>query len=248
MNSTQIQNYIEDTENQIDAIIGRENVFEDNNVFNLYIRPYLNKINALKELLINRLKNFVRKSNNKLYLNQIKYYLKMINPIKLDLLANYIKLDIERLKDLVLKFISKNKLNAKIINEKLYFQQIESEIHDSKEILFFKNIKTIGNEIYLNFKLTNPSNFDFKDLQISLKVPSYLNFQRKESFPKYLQLNELKPGKNFQFNYVLKVDKQKELKKNLFDPSADEIKLDLHYRDEFDIARKTTKHIDLFIR
>ncbi len=248
MNSTQIQSYIEDTEKQIDVIIGRENIFEDNNVFNLYIRPYLNKINASKELLINRLKNFVRKSNNKVYLNQIKYYLKMINPIKLDLLATYVKLDIERLKDLVLKFISKNKLNAKIINEKLYFQQIESEISDSREILFFKNIKTIGNEIYLNFKLTNPSNFDFKDLQISLKTPSYLNFQRNESFPKYLQINELKPGKIFKFNYVLKVDKQKELKKNLFDPSADEIKLDLNYKDQFDIPRKTTKHIDLFIR
>jgi len=248
INSAQIQNYIEETEKQIDAILGREKIFDDNNLFNLYIRPYLNKINASKELLINRLKNFVRKSNNKLYLNQIKYYLKMINPIKLDLLANYIKLDIERLKDLVLKFISKNKLNAKIINEKLYFQQIESDMPDSKEILFFKNIKTIGSEIYLNFKLTNPSNFDFKDLQISLKVPSYLNLQRKESFPKFLQINELKPGKNFQFNYVLKVDKQKELKKNLFDPSADEIKLDLYYRDQFDITRKMTKHIDLFIR
>ncbi|MFX0000058.1 MAG: HEAT repeat domain-containing protein [Candidatus Hodarchaeota archaeon] len=247
MNSTQIQNYIEDTEKQINNIIGNEKLFEDNNIFNLYIRPYINKFNSSKELLINRLKTFNRKAKNKLYLNQLKYYAKILNPIKLDLLSSYIDLDIERLKDLILKFINKNKISAKVINDKLYFQQIESEMPDSKEILFFKNIKTIGNEIYLNFKLSNPSNFDFKDLQISLKIPSYLNFQRKESFPKYLQINELKPGKNFQFNYVLKVDKQKELKKNLFDPSADEIKLDLYYRDQFNIARKTTKHIDLFI-
>ncbi|MFX1304603.1 MAG: HEAT repeat domain-containing protein [Promethearchaeota archaeon] len=246
INTMQIQNYIEDAEKKIDIILGKEKIFEDNNIFNLYIRPYLNKFNASKELIINKSKTFVRKSNNKLYLNQIKYYLKIINPIKLDLLANYIKLDIERVKELVLKFINKNKLNAKIINDKLYFQQIDSEIPDSKEILFFKNIKTIGNEIYLNFKLTNPSNFDFKDLQISLKVPSYLIFQRKESFPKFLQINELKPGKIFKFNYVLKVDKQKELKKNLFDPTADEIKLELYYRDQFEIARKMTKHIDLY--
>ena len=248
MNSTQVQNFIEDTEKQISIIIGNEKSFEDNNVFNLYIRPYINKFNSSKELLINRLKTFNRKSNNKLYLNQLKYYSKILNPIKLDLLSSYIHLDIERLKDLTLKFINKNKLNAKIINDKLYFQQIESEMPVSKEILFFKNIKTIGNEIYLNFKLTNPSNFDFKDLQISLKVPSYLNFQRKESFPKFLQVNELKPGNIFKFNYVLKVDKRKELKKNLFDPTADEIKLDLYYRDQFNISRKSTKHIDLFIR
>ena len=103
----------------------------------MYIRPFLNKFNTSKELLINKLNNFIRKSNNKLYLNQIKYYLKIINPIKLDLLATYIKLDIEKLKDLVIKFISKSKLNVKIINERLYYQQIESEIPDSKEILFF---------------------------------------------------------------------------------------------------------------
>ncbi|MFW9826189.1 MAG: hypothetical protein ACFFEY_01050 [Candidatus Thorarchaeota archaeon] len=247
ISSTQIQNYIEESETQIDTVLGKEKIFEDNNVFNLYIRPYLNKFNASKELLINKLRNFIRKSNNKLYLNQIKNYLNIINPIKLDLLSNYLKLDTEKLKELILKYINKNKLNAKILNEKLYSQQIESEIQDSKDILFFKNIKTIGNEIYLNFKLTNPSNFQFKDLQISLKVPSYLNFQREESFPKFLQINDLKPGKIFKFNYVLKVDKQKELKKNLFDPTADEIKLDLYYRDQFDIPRKTTKHIDLFI-
>ncbi|MFX1363559.1 MAG: hypothetical protein ACFFCE_11115 [Promethearchaeota archaeon] len=248
LNSIQIQTFIEETEKEIDLILGKEKVFNDNNIFNLYIRPFLNKFSNSKELLINRLNNFIRKSNNKLYLNQIKYYLKIINPIKLDLLANYIRLNIEKLKDLIVKFISKGKLNVKIINERLYYQQIESDIPDSKEILFFKNIKTIGNEIYLNFKLSNPSNFDFKDLQISLKVPTYLNFQRKESFPKFLQINELKPGKNFKFNYVLKVDKRKELKKNLFDPSADEIKLDLYYKDQFEIPRKTTKHIDLFIQ
>ncbi|MFX1500833.1 MAG: hypothetical protein ACFFDH_07705, partial [Promethearchaeota archaeon] len=248
LNSIQIQSFIEETEKEIDLILGKEKVFDNNNIFNLYIRPFLNKFNTSKELLINRLNNFIRKSNNKLYLNQIKYYLKIINPIKLDLLANYIKLDIEKLKDLIVKFISKGKLSVKIINERLYYQQIESDIPDSKEILFFKNIKTIGNEIYLNFKLSNPSNFDFKDLQISLKIPTYLNFQRKESFPKFLQINELKSGKNFKFNYVLKVDKRKELKKNLFDPSADEIKLDLYYKDQFEISRKTTKHIDLFIQ
>ncbi|MFX1313425.1 MAG: hypothetical protein ACFFHD_12540, partial [Promethearchaeota archaeon] len=246
MNSTQIQSYIEEVEKQIEGILGKENIVKDNNVFNLYVRPYIDKFNTSKELLINKLKNFIRKSEKKLNLSQIKYYLNIINPIKLQLLANYIRMDVEQLKDLILKFISNNKLNAKILNEKLYYQQIESEIPDSKEILFFKNIKTVANEIYLNFKLTNPSTFGFKNLQISLKLPSYVSIKRKESFPKFLQLNELKPGKFFKFNYVLKVNREKELKKNLFDPTADEIKLDLYYRDQFDIARKTTKHIDLF--
>ena len=248
MNSTQIQSFIEESEKQIDLVIGKENNFEDNR-FNLYVRPYLNKFSASKELLINRLKKFIRKSESKLYLNQIKYYLKIINPIKLDLLASYINIEIEQIKERILGFINKNKLEAKIINDKLHIQKIESEFEsglvDSKEILFFKNIKTIGNEIYLNFKLTNPSNFDFRDLQISLKIPTYVSFQRKESFPKFLQLNELKPGKPFKFNYLLKIDKKKELKKNLFDASTDEIKLALYYKDQFNISRKTSKSFNI---
>ena len=247
MNYTQIQNYIEETEKQIDNLIGKEKIFEDNNTFNLYVRPYINKFNASKELLINRLKIFIKKSNNKLYLNQIKYFLKIINPIKLDLLSSYMNLENEQLKNSILKYINKNKLNAKIINDEIYFQQIESDLTASKEILFFKNIKTIGNEIYLNFKLTNPTNFDFKDLQIFLKSPVYINFQRKESFPQFLQLNELKPGKIFKFNYFLKIDKKKELKKNLFDPSADEIKIAIYYKDQFNIARKTSRSFN-FLR
>jgi len=247
LNSTQIQNYLEETEIQIENVIGKEKVLEDNNVFNLYVRPYINKFNASKELLINRLKNFVRKSENKLHLHQIKYYRKIINPIKFELLSSYLDLEKDRIKDLALGFINKNKLNAKIIKDKLYYKELESDITDSKEIFFFKNIKTVGNDIYLNCKLTNPSNFDFRDFQISLKVPTYINLQRKESFPKYLQLNELKPGSAFKFNYVLKVDKQKELKKNLFDPVADEIKLELFYRDQYDNMRKTTKHIEIFL-
>ncbi len=245
MNSTQIKNYFEETEKQIDIIIGKEKNFEDNR-FTLYIRPYLNKFRVSKELLINKLRKFIRKSESKLFLNQIKYYLKIINPIKLDLLSSYINLDIEQLKDRILRYINKNKLKAKIINDKLHLQQIEPDvISDSKEIFFFKNIKTIGNEIYLNFKLINPSNFDFKDLAISLKTPSYVNFQRKESFPKFLQLNELKPGKAFKFNYVLKIDKNKELKKNLFDPSTDEIKLAIYYKDQFNISRKASRSFSI---
>lgn len=247
LNSSQIQNYIEETEKQIENVIGREKALEDNNIFNLYVRPYLKKFYASKDLLINRLKNFVRKSENKLHLNQIKYYRKIINPIKFELLSSYLDLEKDKIKDIALRFINKNKLNAKIIDEKLYYQELESDIPDSKEIFFFKNIRTSGNDIYLNCKLTNPSNLEFRDFQISLKVPTYVRVQREESFPKYLQLNELKPGNAFKFNYVLKVDKQQELKKNLFDPAGDEIKLELFYRDQYDNMRKTTKHIEIFL-
>jgi len=170
-----------------------------------------------------------------------------MNPIKLDLLSSYVGLEKEQLKEFILKFINKNKLNAKIVNNYLYSQKIEPNVVDDKDLLVFKNVRTIGNEVSLHFKLNNHSNLDFKDLQISLKVPTYLRFLKKESFPKYFHLNELKSGNVFKFNYILKIDKN--INRNLSDPSpsADEISLRLHYKDAFQIPRKTTKRINLLL-
>ncbi len=247
MKSTQIQTFISETEVQLDNVIGKENVLDNNpNIFNLFIRPYISKWNASKDLLINKLNLFNRKYEEKLILNQVKYYLKVMNPIKLELLSSYTGLGIEQLREQILKFLQKNKLNAKIDRNHLYSQKLEYKMKDDKDLLFFKNIKTIGNKIFLYFKLNNHSNLDFKDLLISLKFPNYLKFLKMQSFPKYLHLNALKSGNVFKFNYALKIEK--DLKKNLFSSaSADEISLNLYYKDPFDIQRKTTKKINLLL-
>ena len=242
MNSNQIQNFIEDYENQIDNIIGKTT--EDDNVFNLFARPSVTKFVSFKEVLINKLKSFTQKSNDELILSQIKYYLDVINPIKLESLASYIDMDINLLKEKVVKFVNKNKLNARIIKDELYSPKRE-DIIEPRDILFFKNIKTLGNNLYFNFKLNNPTNLLFSDLQISLKTPEYLSFIRNESFPKYLYLNELKPGNVFKFNYVLKI--KHNIEKDIADPSVDEVNLKIYYKDPFDITRNITKKINLLL-
>ena len=209
MNTSQIQSFIEENENRIDNIIGK--ITEDNNVFNLFIRPYITKFIDTKELLINKLKTFSKRSNDKLLLAQIKFYLDITNRIKIKNLASYTELDTEILKEEVLKFIRKNKLNAKIIDDYLYSPEQE-EVLEAKDLLFFKNIKSIGNKIYFNFKLNNPTNLIFKDLQISLKAPPYLQYLKKESFPMLLFLDELKSGNVFKFNYVFKIIRESERK------------------------------------
>ncbi len=242
MTTNQIQNYIEEYENQIDNLVGK--ITEDNNVFNLFARPSVKKFILAKNMLINKLKTFTEKNNDELVLSQINYYLDVINPINLENLASYIDMDINILKEKVVKFVNKNKLNARIIKDELYSPKRE-DIIEPREVLFFKNIKTLGNKIFFNFKLNNPTNLLYSDLQISLKTPEYLSFIREESFPKYLFLNELKPGNVFKFNYVLKL--KHNIEKNLADPSVDEVNLDIYYKDPFDISHKITKKIDLLL-
>ncbi|MFO8020122.1 MAG: hypothetical protein R6U96_15975 [Promethearchaeia archaeon] len=247
INSNQIQNFISEMEDQIDKLIGKEIFAEKDDAFNLYIRPYLDKWSAAKELIISKLKRFVEKNERNIYLNQIKNYLNIANPISIDLLSSYTELENSELKALLLRFIHKEKLNAKIIDNKVYSKDVESEVTDSKHLLFFKNIKTIGNKISLNFKLTNPSNYKYKDLQIYLKHPSYLNFLRKESFPKIINKAQMKQGAVFEFNYALKINKDKNLSKNISNPNVDEITVNLFYKDQFNIIRKISKRISLLI-
>jgi len=242
MNTNQIQIFIVEYENQIDNIIGK--LTEDDDVFNLWARPTVTKFVSFKEVLINKLKNFNQKSNDELTLSQIKYYLDVMNPIKLESLASYIDMDIDVLKEKIVKFVNKNKINARIIKDDLYSPKIE-DIVEPRDILLFKNLKTIGNKLYFNFKLNNPTNLLFSDLQISLKTPDYLTFLRSESFPKYLYLNKLKPGNVFKFNYVLKI--QHDIKKDIGDPSVDEVNLNIYYKDPFDITRKITKKMSLLL-
>jgi len=242
MNTNQIQSFIVEYENQIDNIIGK--LTDNDDIFNLWARPTVTKFVSFKEVLINKLKNFNQKSNDELTLNQIKYYLDVMNPIKLESLASYIDVDLDVLKEKIVKFVNKNKLNARIIKDDLYSPNIE-DIVQPKDILLFKNLKTIGNKLYFNFKLNNPTNLLFSDLQISLKNPDYLTFLRGESFPKYLYINELKPGNVFKFNYVLKL--KHDIKKDLTNPSVDEVNLDIYYKDPFDITRKITKKINLLL-
>ncbi|TFG17123.1 MAG: hypothetical protein EU531_04310 [Promethearchaeota archaeon] len=242
MNTSQIQGFIEESENQIDNIVGK--ITEDNNVFNLFIRPYITKFIDTKELLINKLKSFNKKSNDKLLLAQIKFYLDISNRIKLENLASYTEMDTEFMNQKILKFIRKNKLNAKIIDDYLYSPEKE-DILEAKDLLFFKNIKSIGNKIYFNFKLNNPTSLIFKDLQIALKAPPYLQYLKKESFPMLLFLDELKSGNVFKFNYVFKIIRESERK--VTDHRVDEVILKLYYKDPFNINRKITKKINLLL-
>jgi len=246
MNSTQIKSFIDDTENQIENIIEKEEIFkEGKDGFELYVQPFMEKWNNSKDLLINKSKKFVKKSNEKLYLHQIKYYLRIMNPIDFELLSNYLGINKEQIKEYVLKYISKKKLDAKIINNSLYSPKVQSEITDFKELNLFKRIKTMGNQLEISLRLNNPSNYDFKDLQITLRFPDYMELLKERSFSKYFQLDEIKTGASFKFKYFLRIDK--DVKQHLANNTHDEIELIIHYKGPFDFHKRLSKKIDLLL-
>lgn len=243
MNSTQIKNFIQDIETRIDGIIGNDKIFERSNIYTLFVRPYLEKWKEYKDHLLLKSKKFLIKSKNKLNLSQIKYYLNIMNPIEFDFLSTYMGIPTERLKELVVRFINKGKLNAKIIKNSLYSQEMEFEFSPAKEILLSKQLKKIGNDIQIHFKLNNSSNITYEDLHISLKIPTFLKFKKEISYPKIFYVNELKQGKTFEFDYLLMLNK--EFKSIPPISNSSEIILNIYYKDPFNISHEKTEKISL---
>jgi len=242
MNSSQIKLFIDKTEEQIDNIIETKEIFKPkSDGFDLYINPILEKWEQTKELMIYKLKKFVNKHNEKLFLFQVKHYLNIMNPISIELLSNYIGLDRERIKDLLLKYIDKDKLDAKIIDEKIISPKIGVEVPDFKEPTLFKKIKTFGNHLEMNLRLNNSSNYDFKELSFTLKSPSYIKLLN-ESHPKYFQVNDLKAGHDFKFKYLFKIDKEIKDNGQTIEPS--EINLEISYKGPHNIPKLISKKID----
>ncbi len=246
MNSSQIKSFINETEKQIETIIEKKDIFEKSkDGFDLYIRPFVDKWNSSKDLIIPKLKNFIQKGKEYIYLNEIKNYLKIMNPVDFELISNYIGLEKDQIKELALKFIKEEKLDAKIVNNSLYSSKLEFELPNLREILLYKNIRSIGNEMEINLRLNNPSHYDVRDLQITLKLPPYLRISKKGSFPKYFNVEILKANNNFRFKYILIFDK--ESRKKIINKAQDEINLIIYYKGPYEVSKKISRRINLFL-
>ena len=219
--SSQIKAFIDETENKIDSLIEKREIFKEyNDGFNLYINPVLKQWNDSKELIIRKLRKFENNSKENLFLNQIKHYLNISNPISFEILSNHIKMDKERIKELVFNYIDEEKLDAKIQNSSLYIPTLKTNGAEIYQPNLYKQIRTVGNHLELSLRLNNTSNHDFKDLFIKLETPNYIEIRGTNFF----EIDKLKALQEFQFKYLLKVNKKE---KTLSSPN--EITLRIFY-------------------
>lgn len=245
MNSSQIKLFIDNTEEQIDNIIEGKELFKPkSNGFNLYINPILEKWEQSKELMIYKLKKWEQKNKKDLFLFQIKHYLNIMNPFSLDLLSKNIGIDSERIKELLLHYIEKNDLDAKIIDNKVISPLIGTDFAEYNELHVFKNIRTMGTHLEMNLRLNNSSHYDFKEITFTMKYPSYIRLL-SESHPRFFQIERIGAGENVSLNYKFQINK--ELKNNLETIEPSKIDLEISYKNEHDISKRLSKKIDLIL-
>ncbi len=59
-------------------------------------------------------------NQDEFYLTKILYYVKVLNPIRLESLSYHLNEEVPTLKQMILKFIEQGRLNGKLVKNKLY--------------------------------------------------------------------------------------------------------------------------------
>lgn len=243
--SDRVKNFIDDIDYEFNHLIYKDNKFEFENKLKDQFRPYLDKWNESKEILINRYKKFKNYTENILFIGQLNKFLEIMNPLSFDFLSSKFALDKKTLKNKIFELIKDNKIQGQIVDENLYTYKQQKSIQDENVLLLFKNIKLLGNKIFLNFKISNPTTHTLKDIIVRFTHPDYLTFISENKTPKFYNLKEFLPGTVKKFSYILKIDRESgKFDQNL---SAHEIKLDIFYRDAFNNMQKLTRILDLLI-
>jgi len=243
--SERVHKFIEDIDYELNHLVYKNKNNEFETSFVNQFSPYLEKWNKSKEALINRFQEFKNFTEDLLFTSQINNYLEIMNPISLEILSNKFEIDKKTLKNKIFELIKENKVQGRIIDDKLYSYNRLTSIQEESTLLLFKNIKLMGNRIFLNFRITNPTNYALKDVIVRFKHPEYLSFIKENKSPKFFTVKEFLPGNQKKFSYVLRINRDNgQFNQNL---TAHEIKLDIYYRDTFNNFKKLTRILDLLI-
>ncbi len=184
------------------------------------IREYINNWNDIKGSLLEKIHIFENDVDNEIFIEEIKEYLKYMNPIPLEKLSNKLSIELEKMKEKLLVLIEDKTINAVIRGNDL----IQPEKPHGENLLFFsRKVDIIGTKINFNLRIYNPTKFFISNIKINFLYPQFMIIQQDGSDPTELYIKEFEPEaiRVTQWNFKLEKlrDKKYELKKWLLNVS-----------------------------
>ncbi len=243
LTSERIKFFFQDVDYELNHLIFENKQFKYQEPVISQFRPYLENWSNSKSILEKKLKNFNRTTQDRLFIGRLNKFLEIMNPISIELIATKFNMDNKILKSKIFELIRNNKIQGKIVENKLYSSKKQIYSSDENNLLLFKNIKLLGNKVFFNFKITNPTNYTLKDVIIRFTHPKYLSFLKENPNPNFFSIEEFPPGSVKKFKYILRIDRDN----NEFNQAMDahEIKLDIYFRDSLKNLKKITRRLDL---
>ncbi|MHA1339480.1 MAG: hypothetical protein ACTSRZ_05000 [Promethearchaeota archaeon] len=169
------------------------------------IRKYLDDWNLIRESLLQKAEEFYQSTSNEIFLQRIKAIQKLINPIPINSIAKLLNKKEDEVLDKLFSLIQDNKLEGKIIENKLYLPEKYGTYN--RTISISRKMELLGNKIILMIRLENTTKDFLHDLDILLSIPGFLVLDIKQSNQKWIHYESLKPEEIKIFKWIFQLKK-----------------------------------------
>ncbi|MHA1563248.1 MAG: PCI domain-containing protein, partial [Promethearchaeota archaeon] len=142
-----------------------------------------------------------------IFTEQIKEYLKYINPISIEHLAKILSLTTEELKEKLIPLIQNQNILAEIEDDLLIQPQKPME---ERLLTFFRKIEIVGSKLMFSLRVYNPTKFFISDIGMIFIYPEFLQLQKEESDPTEIFIREFEPEAIRVIKWAFRISKNKD--------------------------------------
>jgi len=209
------------------------------------IRKYLNNWSQVKDNLLEKIHRFKNDIDETIFTEQIKEYLKYINPISIEHLAKILSLTAEELKEKLIPLIQNQSILAEIEENLLIQPQKPME---ERLLTFFRKIEIVGSKLMFSLRVYNPTKFFINDIGMIFIFPEFLQLQKEDSDPTEIFIREFEPEAIRVIKWIFRISKVKD--KNIDLQKRYELQkflLNVSYTNPFGIQKSFSKQGEIIL-
>ena len=209
------------------------------------IRKYLNNWAQVKDALLEKIHVFKNEIEESIFTEEIKEYLKYINPISIEHLAKILSLSSDELKEKLIPLIQDQTIIAEINEDQLIQPQKPLE---ERLLTFFRKIEIIGSKLIFSLRVYNPTKLFINDIGMIFIYPEFLQYQKEESDPTEIFIREFEPEAIRVIKWVFRISKNKD--KNIDLQKYYELQkflLNVTYRNPFGEIKSFSKEGEIIL-
>jgi cell division septum initiation protein DivIVA len=209
------------------------------------IRKYLNNWSQVKDNLLEKIHSFKNDIDNAIFTEEIKEYLKYINPISIEHLGKILSLTTKELKEKLLPLIQNQTIMAEI-EEKFLIQP--QKPMEERLLAFFRKVEILGSKLVFSLRVYNPTKFFISDIGMIFIFPEFLQYQKEESDPTQIFIREFEPEAIRVIKWVFRISKNKD--KNIDLEKRYELQkflLNVSYRNPFGEIKSFAKEGEIIL-
>ena len=236
---------IEDYNREINSIYENIDKINISGTVGNEIRKYLNNWSQVKDNLLEKIHSFKNEIDDTIFTEEIKEYLKYINPISIEHLGKILSQTTKELKEKLLPLIQNQTIMAEIEDDLLIQPQKPME---ERLLAFFRKVEIVGSKLMFSLRMYNPTKFFISDIGMIFIYPEFLQFQKEESDPTEIFIREFEPEAIRVINWTFRISKIKD--KNIDLQKRYELQrflLNVSYTNPFGIQKSFSKQGEIIL-